>query len=261
MVNHIRTLLLNKASVGSATGYAGEEYVPFAFKAVELPTDLKKIRALLFGTDPDRYMLNFRLRQYLPLLHQARLSEFVESRDDRVSYELFDDDYFSSLFGITVTKADLFTGDLISVGRFAADENTGKMFYNWTITVTDANTVNVQTSSPTLTNNNYAYTLTNNRSDQIPFDHSTLKFMFTGPVGAKWYVDGLARPSRTLADIWKTLRDGLTTILEISLFGAAPAGDYLIWSNIWNKHSYPEYKIGAVLLALAARTEEASSNT
>ena len=65
MFNHIRTLLLNLPPVVAASGFPGEEIVPDTFQSLTLPGYLQTARAALFGTNPDRAMLNYRLRQFL----------------------------------------------------------------------------------------------------------------------------------------------------------------------------------------------------
>ncbi len=58
MYNHVRTLLLNRKGAAIPPPYLAEEAVPPTFAPVRLSTALETCRRVLFGTDPDRYMMN-----------------------------------------------------------------------------------------------------------------------------------------------------------------------------------------------------------
>lgn len=85
MINHVRTLLRNQDGQGPPTADA-EEFTPPDYTRVLLPPYLNTLRTVLFGGDPDAAMLNYRLRQYMELLHSTELAEFVYSVDTRVTY-------------------------------------------------------------------------------------------------------------------------------------------------------------------------------
>jgi hypothetical protein len=72
VINHCRTLLLNRDGRGYVVGVPGEEYTPPEFRAVALPRALQRVWQCLFGTDPDRPYLHYRVRQYLALLPAGR---------------------------------------------------------------------------------------------------------------------------------------------------------------------------------------------
>src|SRR5690606_37703460 len=82
MINHVRTLLLGLPGAASP-GYqtAGEEFVDPTFQPVALPTYLAAVRRTLFGVDPDRLMLNYRLKQLLEVIHATELAEYVTFLD------------------------------------------------------------------------------------------------------------------------------------------------------------------------------------
>lgn len=100
MINHARTLLGNQAAILLGLNFPGEEYVPETFYPVTLPSPLARIRALLFGSQPDRIMVNYRLRQYMTLLHATELSQYVTAFGARLTYlnrdwlDLFDERFF-----------------------------------------------------------------------------------------------------------------------------------------------------------------------
>jgi hypothetical protein len=86
MINHARTLLLNKSSANYMPGSLGEEYIPPGYVAVALPTHINTARKILFGANPDQEFVNFRLYELLSLIHNTELAEFVYALDPRVTY-------------------------------------------------------------------------------------------------------------------------------------------------------------------------------
>jgi hypothetical protein len=86
MINHARTLLLNKNRDRMHYSDYGYEYVPAAFRPVTLPSTLSTLRQLLFGTNPDNYFLNFRVNELLSYIHATELAEYVYRLDPRVTY-------------------------------------------------------------------------------------------------------------------------------------------------------------------------------
>ena len=85
MINHARTLLLNRDGVGHH-GYVGEEYSPTEYHAVELPSFCHNVRLALFGQQPDWLMYNYRARELMQMLHATELAGFVTDLDSRVTY-------------------------------------------------------------------------------------------------------------------------------------------------------------------------------
>jgi hypothetical protein len=102
MINHIRTLLLNRdGDHGYGYDYPGEEFVLPTFRAKTVPTFLKGALRSLFGSNPDRLYLNYRMRQIASLLHSTELEEFVVLPDSRVTYWPMVADNFLDSFGTT----------------------------------------------------------------------------------------------------------------------------------------------------------------
>lgn len=86
MINHARTLLLNRTSSTYVPGKLGEEYIPPGYEAVTLPTSVATAKNIIFGVDPDPEFVNFRLWELLSLIHNTELAEFVYALDPRVTY-------------------------------------------------------------------------------------------------------------------------------------------------------------------------------
>lgn len=86
MINHARTLLMNRAR--SRTHYSdyGYEYVPTTFQPIALPSTFSTIRQIIFGSRPDNYFLNFRVNELLSYIHNTELAEYIYRLDPRVTY-------------------------------------------------------------------------------------------------------------------------------------------------------------------------------
>jgi uncharacterized membrane protein len=128
VINHVRTLLVNQDGHGSLPG-AGEEYTPPTYKQVTLTDSLQKLRAVLFGTAPDRQMLLYRTRQFLAILHSTPLADFVVSDDTRLTYTL---DVEPGLVpALTVSDP----GYPLYVSGDKPRTASGQMSHTWVITV------------------------------------------------------------------------------------------------------------------------------
>lgn len=110
MINHFRTLLLNRSGEeAGVSAHLGDEYVPTWYRAVPLPSYLTSVRRLLFGAAPDRVYLNYRVRQCLSLMHSSELAEFVTHLDSRITYDVADDTWLrSDAFGLRASREDVF---------------------------------------------------------------------------------------------------------------------------------------------------------
>ena len=95
MINHIRTLLLNKSSAvaGPATGIPACEYVPADFGPVAVPTDILPVRAALRLDDSNVFRLNHTLAWLMRLLHAPEFAPYTQLFDPRVTYDFTDDSY------------------------------------------------------------------------------------------------------------------------------------------------------------------------
>lgn len=253
MINHLRTLLLNEGPADA--DYPGEEYVPKDFRTQGLPHELIRIRNLLFGLNPDRAMLNYRLRQYMTLLHTTELEEYVTALDPRVTYwpphdtQLFKE----SAFGTAITQLAGVGGWGINItGNPTEIKNNAQLLSVWRVEVLDNTSVRVNRLTQPETAMTYVYTLTNGVSENIPLIGSAMSFMLTAaaPPFPSWEVRHTARPLLDLSDVYAGLRSGLTVGVE-SLFLPLSEQPYRTCHELWSLESGPiAYKLGAVILAL-----------
>ncbi len=144
MINHVRNLLMNVSS-SSQSDLPGEEYVPVDFRPRLLTPTAAAARRILFGSSPDRLYLNYRLREYMTLLHTTELAEFVTDLDPRVTYwPLRDTTIFADTFKNQVT---LISGSAIAtivvLGEETPNHVLGQLRKEFRITVEGMNRSNV----------------------------------------------------------------------------------------------------------------------
>lgn len=258
MVNHVRTLLLNRNGSDVADlRVAGAELVPSDYRAVTLPSWLQGVRAALFGTAPDLLMMNYRLQQFLAVLHATELHEHVLAYDPRISYRpRRRADFFTDAFYYRALPGSGAPSSLYLQGTPRADDAAGRMEWSWQVRldVGEAQVWRLQPSAqlnPDVT----ALTYTDYLSQPVALPGSGLYFQAASQQ-ANWTIEARGRPRRGLGDILRDLEALLDGNLGGPLFGAdldqEPDATY---RRLWQEDDRDLYRLGAVLLAVARRTE------
>lgn len=257
MINHARTLLLNRtgAATGGYSGQLGAEYVPPDFAAVTgLPPALTNIRRLLFGADPDEVYANYRVRQYMALLHCTELYEFVTDLDSRITYDVLADElFYATAFGMTASADGMsFTGELPS------PDSSGKSCHKWRISQTGAATVTIVRKTPPQTTVVESTAFTDGLSDLMTLPGTSVQFRITDQEGQVWDVVGYARPQKSLGQLAVEVRTAGAQYLN-DLFGVgslrAATEPFLTFYNLWNDHPELAYQFGGLLLAVIYYTD------
>lgn len=258
MINHARTLLLNRS--GSTEGYGGlpgDEYLPPAYRVKKhLPAYVVKLRSLLLGSDPDRVYANYRVRQYLALLHSTELAEFVTALDPRITYDVDNSDLFvPSIFNVLSPDPD----NLFLSGQLGSPDRTGRAHHQWEVTVSTSSTVRVSRQTKPLQLSVQDYTIENSLSSLVSLVGSDMQLRFKPGVGQRWQLEGYARPTKDLGEILAELESlGASSMLD--LFGiGSPRGatePFKTFWNLWKDHPELAYRIGGVVLALIYRMNE-----
>jgi hypothetical protein len=254
VINSVRTYLANLAGQGFVRG-DGEEYTDPAFVPVALPGYLQTLRAILYGADPDRRAVLYRTRQFLGVLHATRLGdEYVRVDDPRITYlpvargglELAPNVAVSPLGG---------SPPLILTGPIPAADASGRLASAWTLSVVAGPALQVatpalQTSTPLV--------FVGGLSQPVSLQGSGLTATVpdSAAVGSGWTVEAFAVPTADLGELVARLDVAGAEVL-VELFGVDPDEPYLSWTNLWADTTMPlPYRLGAVLLAVAARTRE-----
>lgn len=254
MVNHLRTLLINRNGPVIPNGtIPGEEYIP-PYRAVILPSYLQALRIRLFGANPDWPMLRYRMRQFLPIVHATPLEEYVFALDRRITYDLDATDFVSNtIFQPVVNQISGTAEDILTVlGTPTAPDISGRIYQSYSIVPTGSGTVAVQTLQPPIQQQEIPFA----PGDLITLPGAGYTFrLTTDNPGASWLVEITNRPSVDPGVIVASVAvSGETNFLQ--LFGAAPVEPYLTFSNLWSTQKISTLRLAALLLAIGYRTEE-----
>lgn len=254
MINHARTLLMNIDGDGYG-GTLGDEYIPPSFASVDLPSYLNALRVYLFGTDPSRHFLNYRVQQCMAILHASPLVEFVTDLDSRITYDVNNEQLFArSNYELTDTDY------LFFIDTLGAPDVTGRSYHKWKIRRLNATTIQVERQSPVAEVKIYEYTITDGLSNIIPLPGSEASFRFSDmlPTGFDQRIEGYARPERDLGEILANLLNaGRPYMLQLFSVGTTRGSTepFKTFYNLWRNQPELPYKLGAVLLAMIYQTE------
>lgn len=258
MINHARTLLLNVQGDGYG-GHLGDEYLPPEFRPLTLSSSLQFVRRILFGTSPDRIMLNYRAQQLLALLHATELRDYLTALDSRITYDVASSAFFDpAVFAVTYKSLGDTTTALHTIGTVGAPDVIGRCYHQWRVHVTSATTVRVIRQTPPLADLIYDYTITEGLSSLIPLADSGLQLRFEEGVGAEWRLEAYARPEVSLGTLEASLRViGEPNVLTLFHVGdqAGATEPFKTFYNLWQGHHELPYALGGLVLGLVYSCE------
>jgi hypothetical protein len=258
MINHGRTLLLNKnGHTRPGATFFLEEYVPTGYREVSLPATLDVVRKILFGSNADDSFINYRLWQFMHVLHSTDFEDYLTDLDSRITYltkrSIVDNIYGSS--GSPVNAAAAGT-TIEGVGSIAAWSSRPVLRHSWTVDYSTPSSVLV-TNDQTLQSSEEQVTFDTGISSLIPMVGQRdfySRIAPSLPVGGQWAISYMAEPPADLSD----LLDPLETIggeSSRALFGTGEE-PYKTFSELWEKHDYFHYRLSGLLLAYIYRVEE-----
>lgn len=255
MINHVRTLLLNRdGNHGYGYDYPGEEFVLPAFRAKAVPTFLNGALRMLFGSSPDRLFLNYRMRQIMSLLHSTELEEFVLLPDSRVTYWPMVDDGFVDTFTNTVEQYLGPYTRIFVIGMAAADDGAGKSELQWKLRyyVSGQHYIEITRQTPVGAPEVMELTFTDSLSEEVPLSGSAIRFRIEQPIagGVEWIVTVRATPA---------IDFGVTLQKAIQLIGQSGIDNLFLSATepvptlktVWETHPLFAYRYSAMLLAIA----------
>lgn len=255
MLNHARTLLLNiSGDSNPGADFLAEEIVPAEYRKLELPNALNQVRRQLFGSDPDRAMLNYRTRQLLKLLHSTELLEHVVDLDPRLSYDTAADSEIVLDTAFQPQVSAINSPDLRVLGSPVAPDARGRLAYAYVLR-TVGSTQEVQEIQPYAGQQTYGYEFTDGWSPPIVLPTTGYSVSLPEVDDGYWKINFMLRPQWDLGQIAVALESiGEPTML--ALFGVSRDEPWNTFRYLWYQHTELPYKLGGLLLALIYRTEE-----
>lgn len=255
MLNHYLTLLRNLPPDGEDVA---EEKIPAGFLPVRLPTCVQAVRRVLFGSTPDRAMLNYRGRQLLRVVHATPLADWVTALDPRVAYTLAGGGLVgAAAFVPGVTQVSGPAAALPVTGGPAAPDATGVMRLRYTVDVTSLTTVTVRRHTDPAADATTAFALTAGLSAPVELRGAGYGVrLTTDDPGSAWAVEVLLRPQRDLGELCADLESvGDARLTE--LFGLEATEPWVTLRRVWRKTRETPLRLAAAVTAAVYRTEEA----
>lgn len=277
MINHVRTLLLNRGKDGAPRTTFGEEYVPPQFVPKQLSPALRRGLTVLFGSNPDRAFLNYRMRQIMLLIHATELEQFVYSLDPRVTYLPFPaSDMFTTGPVTTVTQQAGDATRLFVLGDWAVDEVSGRMEQVWDVEMISSTGGNITTRRGTTTTTPFVVTYSKSLSSPVLLPGSPLSIRFYEPVGfiggefsdefsdefnvgvaaqtlPRWQIASSSRPTTDFSSVLLSLGRALGEHGMQEIFPPNAVDPVTTFLRIWQTHQLATYRYAALLLAMAWR--------
>jgi len=269
MINHIRTLLLNRMDTvaGLVSGQPGSEYIDPTFRQVNLPAQFKQLYDVLFPDGATLYQRNYTLASVMRILHAPDMEAYTLSLDPRYTYT-FSEDYMASIreaaVSITSWKS---TSSNTTLGYDFFDTRRwtqGSTILDWVVRheETDGNAISVQLESRR--ENRIALTFSRGRSQSIPLVPDYLNIYIQDPdnaLSSRFRFDIRYQPAapsnvhRLLADLEALdARNGLAALV----FADWPEYSSLISAlrNLWQHADEANVRLGALLLGYALKCEQ-----
>lgn len=253
MINHARTLLLNKdGDKRPEPAYFLEEYVDPGYRTLNLPNYLMNIHGALMGVNSDNAFSNYRLYQYMRLLHSTSLASYVYNLDKRVTYlrahsAIFQ---FQNPYGVLLEGA---ASEIYFLGEVGT-ANSSIMSYSWTAELVSSYVARV-VDLKTFKSQDTLFTVYEGLSSPIAFPGQPgFSMKISNPIaGSKWLISAFLPPSEGLPEITKRLEGMEGGALSTLFLGGSP---YSGFKGIWENYPGIQEALSALILAWVYRVEE-----
>lgn len=262
MINHARTLLLNRPGNNRPDPlYFLEEFVDSAFIPAKLSGVLKQLADILVDPDSDNAFANFRLWQYMKILHSTEFAAYVTNLDPRITY-LTDRSVASSQEATSFTAANPQASgvQLYFSGQVEPSSPAPRLFRSWEIEIITPLFVR-STSLQEFSVRDTTVTVSGGLSSEIPMagqnDFFARIVSDPLPIGAKWLVETFARPSGDLTDLLAPLED---VVSSNGVFLFTRQEPFKTFGDLWKKHNILAYRMSGLLLAHIYQVEKVRTN-
>lgn len=251
MVNHFRTLLMNVDGSVPLPGYVAEEIVDPGYVALTLPSTLTTLRAALFGSVPDRHMLNYRCHQLLALVHATPLEEYVTKLDPRITYDFRDTSAADPAAWEPVVTVLAGSDTLTLTGEPDPPDATGRVAYRYLINVNETGVAAVEV----IGRQSQIVDLEFTAGTKVVLPGSGVKAKFSSTAAGQAYaVEVRSRPRRDLSEVAAACSN-LGEPVYNYLFGIVREQPFLTFRELWTRKQELPLRLGALACALAYRTD------
>lgn len=258
MINHVRTLLLNRGREGHPLTEYGEEYVSPSFIPRVLNRPMQTVRTMLFGSKPDRLFLNYRMRQIMELMHATPLAEDILADDSRITYLPFKDDLFDQAFQPQITHI---AGPDVRVhvtGSHVVNMSSGLSRQLWDIKVTATGEATIQKRYGH--RESLVASFAGDIGIVLPGSQIRV-FLHNAPVGYFMQVAAAARPEQDISQVLTSIVGSLGDGGLSDIFPMNAPDPVATWHRIWLNHNMAAMRYTALLLSVAYRTAQLPQET
>lgn len=261
MINHARTLLLNRSAASAIGRGSAAEYVPNNFLSVKLPNALEIVHRTLFSVfGPANDAVIFRVRELLRYIHETELRDYIYALDSRVTY------WPETSLSVPVALQQVYVQQIsgakqtLAVGGSLNDTvqhtNTAEEYI---VTLTD---VDFSARSTTSIEPSESVLIVDGIVPPLQLPATNLKVMPNGlsavtpgaTIDSVWSVTVLSRPQSAITTLLPIL-EMLGEPVFLELFGVADIEPYVTFKNLWFDHPLPVYRLAGLVLALIYRTD------
>jgi len=262
MINHVRTLLLNRSALEmeSVTGY---EYIPADYKTTKLPPELERIRNVLYPRGLDLFGEHEITARIIQVMHSPELLPYTLSLDPRVTYLPGDDCIAKAISSpLTVSRFKSVDSDMTMHCRLGADGPTGVRpgRHRWRLSTGNVESILIQYGDNTPELHDVVARHADVTAD-IVLVPNYLSAYFDIPSGTltgtyKFELDLLVPVPYNFATILEQLKDEIARPGRDSLLFANHEGLTVVadLQQVWRDSPETLMRIGAVALALAIQT-------
>lgn len=252
MINHARTLLMNVNGSAPLNNYLAEEIVDPEFKALTLPTPLNQVRRVLFGTNPDRHMRNYRCRQLLALAHATPLDEYLTGFDARLTYDFKSDTLILPDVWVPSVANVNDRGTLTVLGVPEPPDATGRVYHALSVTTASSGVATVERMTTPFQKVDFEFS----GSDKIPLSGTGLSFRLGSEAGGQaFHVEVRSRPQKDLGQLARDA-SALGEPVYNYLFGLTNDEPYKTFRELWFRKEELPLRLAALVCAIVFRTEE-----
>lgn len=263
MINHARTLLLNRSGESQNLRDTGEEFIPGVFRSIAVPPWMASIRTAIFGSNPENVYLNYAVDRLLRVVHATDYADYMITFDSRITYDPASiGDFAKSIYGLTWKDSNpaAAVASVSVIGDLAANETVGIMRQRWTVSLVDGVATSLETRSRAQSQQyirDGASLLSLPLS--LPDSQLSVRLQMTSAAEADWDANldltAMLEPRRSLCEIVDTVEQLHGDALN-SLFGAATREPYRTFQRLWSRSFALPERVSGIALALIYRSHE-----
>lgn len=252
MVNHLRTLLINRAAASLAFG-PGYQHVPADFVSVRETDAVQQARRHLFGASPDSLMLHYRVQQLLRVLETSRFADHITLYDNRLTtdnQQVWED----SLFGPSVTKRLVGASDPFFSGSQTSPDASGICVHRFDVEFDPPDTVRIRRGPGGVVVEERQVASSAGMTLPTELPETGYRISCPSEEAGRWIVQTSERPTTGPKDWLASIRS-LSHERTLELFGDVSMEPNKSWWAAWQSARSALDRLSAAILAVGASLE------